>query len=165
MFADALHSAYSSLLAACNTDTSSHNLLVTQQWMMVVPRVSAEWAGTYIDALAFAGVVFFRREHGDNLVEMQPLVLLSHLAGSALGSSTGGASAGVCIPICVALRVRFHVCLGLCGLLWPCVALSACVCMCVVCASEWVLGMPAQIFCIAPLPRVGSCVPVFRLCC
>lgn len=70
VFAEALYEGYQTALQATGieairVDGASHqsapyNLLVTRDWLLVIPRCQAEFAGISINALGFAGSLFVK---------------------------------------------------------------------------------------------------------
>ena len=91
-----LLAAYQNMLRIVRCDSGgSHNVLLTPSWMMVVPRTSATWEGTAINALAFAGLLTVNQEQEQRLQEVTPLGVLRHLAE---GSSVAPSGAWVTTP-------------------------------------------------------------------
>jgi sulfate adenylyltransferase (ADP) / ATP adenylyltransferase len=61
---------------------AAYNLLLTRQWMLLVPRRHERFAGMSLNALAFAGALLTRdRQELDALRESGPMAALSHVAG------------------------------------------------------------------------------------
>lgn len=58
-------------------ERAPYNLLVTRDWMLLVPRSQEEYAGIEVNALGFAGALLLRREDLlERLCEIGPLALL-----------------------------------------------------------------------------------------
>jgi ATP adenylyltransferase len=51
---------YRELMAFAGADHRPYNLLVTRDWMLLVPRRAAEWQGIEVNALGFAGALLVR---------------------------------------------------------------------------------------------------------
>ncbi|RKH17306.1 ATP adenylyltransferase [Corallococcus sp. CA047B] len=63
-------------------DTSPYNLLVTRDWMLLVPRSRAEHLGVNVNALGFAGSLLVRTpEQFDAVATLGPLELLRQVTG------------------------------------------------------------------------------------
>ena len=86
-----LLSCYYSLLSAVGLKVNSnsqvqsgpYNLLVTQKWMLIVPRVQESCHSISINSLGFAGSLFVRdREQIKLLEEITPMTILSKVAFS-----------------------------------------------------------------------------------
>ncbi|MBX2864711.1 MAG: phosphorylase [Leptolyngbyaceae cyanobacterium MAG.088] len=57
-----------------------YNLLVTRQWMLLVPRSQESYANISVNALGFAGSLFVRnREQLEQLQSIGPMTLLQHV--------------------------------------------------------------------------------------
>jgi ATP adenylyltransferase len=62
---------------------SAYNLLVTQAWMLVVPRRQECFEGISLNAMAFAGAMLVRdAEQLDALRQSGPMAALQHAAGT-----------------------------------------------------------------------------------
>jgi ATP adenylyltransferase len=58
-----------------------YNLLVTREWMLLVPRSAKCFDGISINALGFAGVLLVRNEpQMRRLEELGPMTALRHVA-------------------------------------------------------------------------------------
>ena len=58
-----------------------YNLLVTRQWMLLVPRIREQFARISVNALGFAGSLFVRdREQLDTLLEHGPMQILREVS-------------------------------------------------------------------------------------
>jgi ATP adenylyltransferase len=55
---------------------SSHNVVLTERWMLVVPRVRAECDGISINGLGFAGLMLASPEQAELLLQRGPLAVL-----------------------------------------------------------------------------------------
>ncbi|MGK7952180.1 MAG: phosphorylase [Xenococcaceae cyanobacterium] len=86
-----LLSCYYSLLSAVGLEVDSnspiqsgaYNLLVTQKWMLIVPRVQESCHSISINSLGFAGSLFVRdRQQIKLLEEITPMTILSKVAFS-----------------------------------------------------------------------------------
>lgn len=61
-----------------------YNLLMTRDWMLLVPRLAEQAAGVSINALGFAGSLFVKgREERKRLLELGPMRALERVAGKA----------------------------------------------------------------------------------
>lgn len=59
-----------------------YNLLLTQDWMFLVPRIHGSFGGISINALGFAGALLVRdNQQLEQLKSQGPLVALSHVSG------------------------------------------------------------------------------------
>jgi ATP adenylyltransferase len=70
---------YQDLLRAVELDRSPrpYNLLVTRDWMLVVPRSRASFEGVFVNALGFAGgLLVGSREQMERVRELGPLTIL-----------------------------------------------------------------------------------------
>ena len=60
---------------------SPYNLLITHEWMFVVPRSRDRFEGISINSLAFAGSYFVRdAAHAHIIVESRPMFVLRSVA-------------------------------------------------------------------------------------
>ncbi|MCO6457326.1 MAG: hypothetical protein J5I93_18665 [Pirellulaceae bacterium] len=82
-----LHDAYCRLLAAgelqpdAGGDLPPYNLLLTCDWMLLVPRRREAWAGISVNALGFAGALLVPDEAQLRRLELEgPIRLLQHVA-------------------------------------------------------------------------------------
>lgn len=82
-----LHDAYQRLLAACGLQRDEHgvlppyNLVLTSDWMLLVPRRREAWAGISVNALGFAGALLVPDEAQLRRLERTgPIRLLQHVA-------------------------------------------------------------------------------------
>ncbi|MCP5363867.1 MAG: phosphorylase [Hyphomicrobiales bacterium] len=87
-----LYDLYRSLLSAAGIaliatadggwrTNEAYNLLVTQRWMLVVPRVRDSDHGISVNALGFAGSLFVRDEHDLHTLEtLGPMTLLRNVS-------------------------------------------------------------------------------------
>ena len=58
-----------------------YNLLVTHDWMLLVPRTNAAFEGIAVNSLAFAGALFVRSEEElDTVRRIGPLAVLRGVA-------------------------------------------------------------------------------------
>jgi len=76
-----LHRGYKALLEACGVDRPGlpYNLLLTREWMLVVPRVLECFEGISVNALGFAGSLLVRdREQLGLIREQGPMTVLRH---------------------------------------------------------------------------------------
>lgn len=82
---------YYSLLSAVELEkddnskvqSSPYNLLITQKWMLIVPRVQESFASISINSLGFAGSLFVRdRQQIKLLEEITPMEILAKVAFS-----------------------------------------------------------------------------------
>lgn len=70
------------MLALGDDPARPFNLLVTRQWMLLVPRRYETFEGLSLNALAFAGALLVRREEEwERLRQMGPMAALRHVAG------------------------------------------------------------------------------------
>jgi sulfate adenylyltransferase (ADP) / ATP adenylyltransferase len=62
--ARALHALYCAMLRAFGAEGGEHpyNLLLTREWMLLVPRTHESWLGIPVNALAYAGALLVRDE-------------------------------------------------------------------------------------------------------
>lgn len=66
---------------ACHRHGQPYNLLVTREWMLIVPRARGQWRGIPINGLGFAGALFVPgREELDVVRREGPLRVLAHVA-------------------------------------------------------------------------------------
>lgn len=78
--------AYYTLLKALGlyqTDAlpGAYNLLITREWMLIVPRTQEQFESISVNSLGFAGTLFVRnQEQFDQLQAMSPFKLLSSVA-------------------------------------------------------------------------------------
>ncbi|WP_353674552.1 phosphorylase [Synechocystis sp. LKSZ1] len=83
--ADQLHQVYSQALQqlnlAANTVTRPYNLLLTRQWLLLIPRSQASFQGIEVNALGFAGALLVRnRQQWEQLTTTTPpLTLLTQV--------------------------------------------------------------------------------------
>jgi ATP adenylyltransferase len=80
-----LYSLYRDLAGAVDLDRSPrpYNLLVTRDWMLLVPRSRASYEGVFVNALGFAGgFLVGSREQLDRVRELGPLRILEAVAES-----------------------------------------------------------------------------------
>jgi len=64
-----------------NKQPGPYNLLLTQQWMLLIPRSQESYANIQVNSLGFAGALLVRNtEQLQHLKTMQPLTLLSQVA-------------------------------------------------------------------------------------
>lgn len=79
-FASEVHGRYRALLDACEVPTrepGAYNLLITREWMLVVPRSRKSSCGIEVNALGFAGALFVRSAAQlSSLRERGPMQLL-----------------------------------------------------------------------------------------
>jgi ATP adenylyltransferase len=83
---DRLHQHYRMLLAGCRLDTRPrpHNLLLTRDWMLIVPRSQECFAGISVNALGFAGSLLVRDRSQLELVRTHgPMNVLHQVAEPA----------------------------------------------------------------------------------
>lgn len=67
-----LHSAYHALRAALSLNPDDpYNLLLTDDWMMLVPRRVEKWQGISFNALAFCGAILVRDEAQAELLKRE----------------------------------------------------------------------------------------------
>ena len=82
--ADAVHAAYLMLLNHLELngpEPPPYNLLVTSQWMLLVPRQQEQFESLPVNALGFAGSLFVRNPAQlEQLKQLGPLALLSQVA-------------------------------------------------------------------------------------
>lgn len=88
---EVLHRLYGELLDLAGIGASlqpdgrlhgAYNLLLTRQWMLLVPRRDECFAGISLNALAFAGALLTRdRQDLEALRQSGPMAALSHVAG------------------------------------------------------------------------------------
>lgn len=79
---------YQSLLSAVgltagedHRQSGAYNLLATREWMLIVPRSHAEFAGIGVNSLGFAGALLVRNEQEMQVIKEQgPMTILQHLA-------------------------------------------------------------------------------------
>lgn len=74
-------------------DTWSHNVVLTREWMMVVPRVQECWEGVSINSLGFAGLMLAKGPAKDRIRQHGPLAVLTAVVngdGSACGQPCEG---------------------------------------------------------------------------
>jgi ATP adenylyltransferase len=92
--ADEALSVYRHLLDAAGIDavptedgwrqSAPYNLLIANDWMLLVPRVEEDFHGVSINALGFAGSLFVRdKEHLDLVRRAGPMEILQAVSGSA----------------------------------------------------------------------------------
>lgn len=77
-----LHALYREMARAfgCDRPGRPHNLLVTREWMLLVPRSRESWEGVSLNALAFAGAILVRDDPTlDRVRSLGPLNLLAHV--------------------------------------------------------------------------------------
>jgi ATP adenylyltransferase len=80
-----LYAHYRELGGAVDLDRSPrpYNLLVTRDWMLVVPRSRASFEGVFVNALGFAGgLLVGSREQLERVRELGPLTILEGVAES-----------------------------------------------------------------------------------
>lgn len=81
-----LHAAYLLLLdqlALNRTEPAPYNLLVTAEWMLMVPRRQEQFASIAVNALGFAGSLFVKNAAQlEQLEQLGPLSLLTQVACS-----------------------------------------------------------------------------------
>jgi len=53
-----------------------HNLLMTREWMMIVPRRREAWCGVAVNGVGFAGFLLARGESGDAMADAGPMAAL-----------------------------------------------------------------------------------------
>lgn len=91
---DALARAYGSLgdalaLGVDRTVTEPYNLVLTSDWMLLIPRRCEQWSGISVNALGFVGSLFVGDPAEiDKLRRKTPLELLAEVAGPR--SPSGG---------------------------------------------------------------------------
>jgi sulfate adenylyltransferase (ADP) / ATP adenylyltransferase len=81
--AGVLHGLYRQLARAfgCHRHGQPYNLLVTREWMMIVPRARGQWRGIPVNGLGFAGALLVPgREELDVVRREGPLRVLAHVA-------------------------------------------------------------------------------------
>jgi ATP adenylyltransferase len=81
--ADALLGLYRQLARAfgCHRHGQPYNLLVSREWMLIVPRARGQWRGISVNGLGFAGSLLVPgREELDVVRREGPLRLLAHVA-------------------------------------------------------------------------------------
>jgi len=81
--ADALLGLYRQLARAfgCHRHGQPYNLLVTREWMLLVPRARGQWRGIPVNGLGFAGALLVPgREELDVVRREGPLRVLAHVA-------------------------------------------------------------------------------------
>ena len=74
-----MRALYLRLLAECGreNDPRAYNLLMTREWMLVVPRSREAWEGISVNALGFAGALLVRSEEElETLRRIGPMRLL-----------------------------------------------------------------------------------------
>ena len=77
------HDTYLALLAELGCEHRPHNLLLTDAWMLVVPRVRERFESISINALGFAGSILVKdAAQLERVREVGPLALLRHVTGS-----------------------------------------------------------------------------------
>jgi ATP adenylyltransferase len=65
----------------CNRHGQPYNLIVSRDWMLIVPRSRAQWRGVNVNGLGFAGALMVPgREELDVLRREGPLRVLAHVA-------------------------------------------------------------------------------------
>jgi len=65
----------------CHRHGQPYNLLVTREWMLIVPRARGQWRGIPVNGLGFAGALFVPgREELDVVRRAGPLHVLAHVA-------------------------------------------------------------------------------------
>ena len=63
--------------------SGNYNLLVTREWMLVVPRSYADFQSISVNSLGFAGALLVRSQEQMNIVkEQKPLTILRHVVSS-----------------------------------------------------------------------------------
>ncbi|NEQ39367.1 MAG: phosphorylase [Okeania sp. SIO3I5] len=63
--------------------SSDYNLLVTREWMLVVPRSYEEFQSISVNSLGFAGALLVKNQEQMNIIkEQKPLNILRHVASS-----------------------------------------------------------------------------------
>ncbi len=61
--------------------SGDYNLLVTREWMLVVPRSYADFQSISVNSLGFAGALLVRSQEQMNIIrEQKPLTILRHVA-------------------------------------------------------------------------------------
>jgi ATP adenylyltransferase len=78
-----LHGLYTKMTRAfaCDRPGRPYNLLLTRDWMLLVPRRAAKWRGVSINALGFAGALLAKNEKQlQRLRDAGPLTALRHAA-------------------------------------------------------------------------------------
>lgn len=82
--ASSLLQAYQSLMAALNCQTATpYNLLVTRNWMLLVPRKQEKFHSIGINSLGFAGALLVKNQQERQLLtHYQPLQVLAAVAQS-----------------------------------------------------------------------------------
>lgn len=79
-------STYEELLRAVELDRAPrpYNLLVTRDWMLVVPRAQASFEGVFVNALGFAGgLLVGSREQLERVRKLGPLTILREVGEPA----------------------------------------------------------------------------------
>jgi ATP adenylyltransferase len=102
-----LQQLYRAALARLGLDTpvdragrlAPYNLLVTRDWMLVVPRGRETWDGVSVNALGFAGALLVRDRAGLEAVRAAgPLAVLQAVATPPGAADRGGGSPGGADP-------------------------------------------------------------------
>jgi ATP adenylyltransferase len=58
-----------------------YNLLLTREWMLLVPRARESVAGISINALGFGGSLFVKTPHQvEQIARLRPMAMLQHVA-------------------------------------------------------------------------------------
>ena len=61
--------------------SSDYNLLVTGEWMLVVPRSYENFYSISVNSLGFAGALLVKNQEQMNIIkEQKPLTILRHVA-------------------------------------------------------------------------------------
>jgi len=86
--AESLLERYHKLLAAVGLGAINHdqqsgayNLLVTSEWMLIIPRSQAEFASIAVNSLGFAGILLVRNQEQMQVIKhYQPMTILKNVA-------------------------------------------------------------------------------------
>jgi ATP adenylyltransferase len=82
----AVEDAYATLGPGEGDDLAAYNLLITRDWLMVVPRRAEMAAGVSLSALGFAGLIGLRSpDQFDAVQAFGPMAMLVEAAGPAAG--------------------------------------------------------------------------------
>jgi ATP adenylyltransferase len=84
--AESMQETYLAMRVATGIDAERrpYNLLVTREWMLLVPRSRAAFASIEVNALGFAGALLVRgREQLETLRQIGPMTLLRNVAETA----------------------------------------------------------------------------------
>lgn len=69
--------------AAAGGAATAHNVVLTQRWMLVVPRARSDCDGISVNAVGFAGLMLAKPQHAGTVLERGPLSMLRACVGAS----------------------------------------------------------------------------------